>query len=116
MTFTYLTTSVIFKHGPRPNNTERRYIQDSATTTAGIRKSQDYRAVTPLTTIVWDNMPLEDRTALEAFFELVNGMALTWSYTPSNGATITVRFGEPQLTFTEKYTDVFATTVILMAA
>lgn len=114
MIFGYQTTFVVFRHGPRPESTEHKYIQDSATTTAGIRKSQDYRAKTPLITIPWDNMPLSDRTSLENFFELVNGMALTWSYTPSNGTAVTVRFGEPQLTFTEKYKDVFSCTVVLM--
>jgi len=116
MIFTYLATTVTFRNAPRPEGAERTYLQATAKTTAGIPITQDYRAVTPVITISWKNMPLADRTALETFFETVNVMAKTWTVTFPNGIVLTVRFAEPQLSFTEKAYQEFGCTVRLMVA
>lgn len=113
MTFTYLTTSVVFKHGPRPESADRQYLQETAKTTAAIPLTQDYRAVSPVIAIPWQNMPIEDLTALLAFFDLVQAMVLPWTATFSDGSQLQVRFAEPELNYTEKYTDVFSCTVKL---
>jgi len=116
MTFAYLTTTITFRHGPRPGTRDHSYIQETGKTTAGVPVSQDYRAKIAIIPITWDNMPLADRTALESFFELVGGMAKTWTYIPSIGSAKTVRFAEPEISFVEKSFEVFFFTVRLMEA
>lgn len=117
MIFSYPTTSptttITFRHFMRPERTERDYVQQSDTTTAGITIAQDYRAVTPVITVPWSNMPLADKVALEAFFETVGGMALPFKLTWFDATSTTVRFGEPELVFEEKSYQVYAITLKL---
>ncbi|QOX79789.1 hypothetical protein FY034_12895 [Trichlorobacter lovleyi] len=106
--------SVTFTHRPRPDQSERAWLQAIGKTTAGLPIAQTPRAKTQTIPVSWDNMPRANRDSLLAFFEAMNAMASLFTVTFSDGSTISARFAEPELTITEKSTDVFQTTVKLL--
>lgn len=107
--------SVTFTHRPRPDQSERAWLQAIGKTTAGLPIAQNPRAKTQTIPVPWDNMPRADRDSLLAFFDAMNAMVTLFTVTLSDGSTIgNARFAEPELTITERSTDVFQVTVKLL--
>lgn len=106
--------SITFTHRPRPDQSERTWLQAIAKTTAGLPIAQNPRAKTQTIPVTWGNMPRANRDALLAFFDAMNAMVTLFTVTFSDGSTIMARFAEPELTITEKRTDVFQVTVKLL--
>lgn len=102
---------VPFTHQPRPQLVEREWLQDEGRTTAGLPIAQLPYARLLTMSFSWDNMPRSDKDRLLAFMDAMGGMASEFVAVYSDGTTTAVRFGAPELVFTERSTDVFATTV-----
>jgi hypothetical protein len=106
--------SVTFSHRPRPDQSERAWLQKIDNTTAGLPIAQVPRAKTQTIPVTWSNMTRANRDALLTFFDAMGAMIVLFTVTFSDASTITARFAEPELTITEKSTDVFQTTVSLL--
>lgn len=106
--------SVTFTHRPRPDQSERAWLQAIGKTTAGLPIAQTPRAKTQTIPVSWDNMPRANRDSLLAFFDAMNAMVTLFTVTFSDASTLSARFAEPELTITEKSTDVFQVTVKLL--
>lgn len=106
--------SVTFHHKPRPDQSERTWLQDTGKTTAGLPITQTPRAKTQTIPITWGNLTRTDRDALLSFFDAMGGMITLFTVTFSDASTITARFAQPELTITEKSTDVFSVTTQLL--
>ncbi len=114
MIFYHPSASVTFRHGPRPSGGDRAYDNNVISTSAGVVIVNTLRGGFTVWSVSWGNMPLVDRTNLEAFFDAVNGMAELWTWTWSDGTVKTVRFNSSALEFTEKSHDTYSITVELM--
>ena len=106
--------SVTFTHRPRPDQSERVWLQAIGKTTAGLPVAQNPRAKTRTIPVTWSNMPRANRDSLLAFFDAMGAMATLFTVTFSDATTISARFAQPELTITEKSTDIFSTTVQLL--
>lgn len=102
---------VLFTHKTRPTQYEREWLQESGKTTAGLPVAQLPYAKTINIPFSWNNMPRTDKDRLLSFWDAMNGMATEFNAVYHDGTTIAGRFGVPELTFTERSTDVFSTTV-----
>jgi hypothetical protein len=102
---------VLFTHRPRPDHIERAWLQDSDTTTAGLPIAQLPYAKTRTIPFTWNNMPKADKDRLLGFFDAMLGMATEFNAVSHDGTFSLGRFGQPELAFNERSTDVFSITV-----
>jgi hypothetical protein len=101
MIFTHPQAVITFKHGPRPSAGGRSYDCSIMQSAAGMVISNTYRGAFTVWSLSWKNMPLVDRTDLEAFFIHTRGIADTFTWTWSDGTVKTVRFKTSALDFEE---------------
>lgn len=112
--FDHPSGSLVFAGAPRRPVQDLRTLQPDDESAGGVRFVGDPVANESALTLLWPRMILADWQALQTFFDTVDGMAETFTYTDSAGLARTVRFAKPELVATEIAFERYAVTVQLL--